>query len=295
MQPFLPRTFSGGGYDVTINGDRSINVRPGDWLSKYSMAIYGNFDHIDKFWEKKGSLYQKITNKDLIKAGDTLYHPDPLPNEPPGEEVPQSNPPMQSRHAADFLKWIMRRFVRTEWAVEDTGGFDLSVTLWTFQYGTIGVRNTRPRLDPTPQITWFHAIANGLTFGFPSEGFTAGGSFSTTQIPGAGIILRAPWCYALTLDDFRHGIIVLEFAANFVYVVGGGNVQLLIFGFAAPYLVLAEIGRFFRTGDLRVLESALYKAAPKGVMLLGGGTLGIPGGSVAGRIGFMYDRGYVGI
>jgi hypothetical protein len=43
---FLPKTFRGGGYDVTINGDRSMNVRQGGWPSKYSMTIYGDFDHL---------------------------------------------------------------------------------------------------------------------------------------------------------------------------------------------------------------------------------------------------------
>ena len=51
---YLPKTFRGGGYDVTINADRSINVRRGDWLSKYSMAIYGNISRIDKFKKKVG-------------------------------------------------------------------------------------------------------------------------------------------------------------------------------------------------------------------------------------------------
>lgn len=82
---FLPRSYSQGGYNVTINADRSIKVRPGDWLSKYSMAIYGNFDHVDAFWRKddEGNFYE-IIDKDLIDAGETLYHPGPLPNEPPG-------------------------------------------------------------------------------------------------------------------------------------------------------------------------------------------------------------------
>lgn len=294
----LPHTFRGGGYDVTVNADRSIKVRQGDWLSKYSMAIYGNFDHIDKFWKKNGSLYEEIKNKNLIKTGDTLYHPDPLPGEPavaPGEDIGGSKPPLLSKHAADFLNWIHRTFIKTEWEVEGTGGADLSLTIWTIQYATIGLKNTRPRLDPTPQITWYHALATGLTAGWPSEGFTAGGSFSVTDFYSKGAILRAPWRRALTVDDFRHGAIFLEFGANFWFVVGGGSLMLVIFGFAAPYLVIGEIFRFFRTGDLRALQAAFFKGAPNGVAIIGGATVGIPGASVAGRLGFMYDRGYWGI
>jgi len=79
---FLPKTFRGGGYEVTINGDRSINVKQGDLPGKYSMAIYGDFDHIDKFCKKNGSLYEAVKDKNLIKTGDVLYHPAALPGEP---------------------------------------------------------------------------------------------------------------------------------------------------------------------------------------------------------------------
>ncbi len=101
---FLPHTFHGGGYDVTVNADRSIKIRPGDWLSKYSMAIYGNFDHTDKFMEKntdksmekKRGVFRPVDNPNLIRAGEILYHPDPLPGEstiPPAEGVPGKGPP----------------------------------------------------------------------------------------------------------------------------------------------------------------------------------------------------------
>ena len=38
----VSRTFSNGVYSVTVNDDHSIRVRPGDWISKYSAAIYGD-------------------------------------------------------------------------------------------------------------------------------------------------------------------------------------------------------------------------------------------------------------
>jgi hypothetical protein len=36
---FLPKTFRGGGCKVTVHGDRSINVKQGDWINRHSMAI----------------------------------------------------------------------------------------------------------------------------------------------------------------------------------------------------------------------------------------------------------------
>src|SRR5262249_1123434 len=98
---FLPKTFRGGGHEVTINGDRSINVKQGDWLSKYSMAIYGDFDHIDKFCKKNGSLYEAIKDKSLVKPGDILYHLDPLPGErriATGERIGVSEPPPPAQY-----------------------------------------------------------------------------------------------------------------------------------------------------------------------------------------------------
>src|SRR5262245_44969535 len=91
---FLPKTFTGGGYQVTVNADRSILVKQGDWLSKYAVAIYGNFNkvNIDKFckgfWKLDGTFVrQEIISKDLIKTGEILYHPGPLPGEgAPGTE-----------------------------------------------------------------------------------------------------------------------------------------------------------------------------------------------------------------
>ena len=82
---FLPHTFTGHGYQVTVNADRTIVVKPGDWLSKYTMAIWGDFtkEHLNAFMVKQGASYGSITDKDLIKVGDTLYVWARLPGEPP--------------------------------------------------------------------------------------------------------------------------------------------------------------------------------------------------------------------
>jgi len=82
---YLPKTFTRHGYQVTVDAKREILVKPGDWLSKYSMAIWGDFtdEHIKAFMLKRGISYVTIENKDLIKAGDTLYVFSRLPDEPP--------------------------------------------------------------------------------------------------------------------------------------------------------------------------------------------------------------------
>ncbi|HJQ58258.1 MAG TPA: hypothetical protein VJ890_15225 [Vineibacter sp.] len=80
----LPRTFSGHGYQVTVDADRTIKVRPGDWLSKYAMAIWGYWseEQAKGFRLQQGTSTIPITNPNLIKAGDTLYVSAQLPGEP---------------------------------------------------------------------------------------------------------------------------------------------------------------------------------------------------------------------
>ena len=62
---FLPASYIWGNRVVIVNADRSIDVQPGDSLSAYSAAIYGNFDHIGKFTRRHR---EPIINKNMITA-----------------------------------------------------------------------------------------------------------------------------------------------------------------------------------------------------------------------------------
>jgi hypothetical protein len=296
---FLPKTFSGGGYDVTVNADRSIKVRPGDWLSKYSMAIYGNFDHIKKFKEKIGTQYRDVPNPDLIKVGDTLYHPDPLPKEPRQPSIvipvpgmpPEAEPPIQTKYVSYFLQWVKGRFIDSGWRVTSTGGVDLSLLFMTGQYTTIGLLNKN---NVGSETRWVHALSTGFAFGFPES--LAGASFSTTQMPDVGWILRAPVHRQLTIDDFRFGVIVVEVGSNHILGVGGASLALLFFGIGVPITyAIGHLNSYFRTGDPSLLNVFLNKCLPGGVMILYGTTIGLPSIGIAARIGVMYDRGYWGV
>jgi hypothetical protein len=68
-------TYTDGTFSVTIESDGAIHVMPGDWLSKYSAAMYGNFAHIKEFarMDRSGKL-MPIENVNRINAGETLYH-----------------------------------------------------------------------------------------------------------------------------------------------------------------------------------------------------------------------------
>lgn len=155
LKVFLPRPFppDGSGYQVTVNADRSIIVRAGDSLSKYSMAIYGDFDHVGEFWRKNGSLYVEIKDKDLIKTGEILYRPALLPGERRGEGI---EPPLQAQYVVEFFDWIKNMFVPTEWTVFDE--------LSSSGNGMVGMKDIDPRLPGVLQrpTRWYRA--NGLGY-----------------------------------------------------------------------------------------------------------------------------------
>lgn len=67
--------YKNGHYHVDIGNDGAIHVRPGDWLSKYSAAIYNNFTTIHVFARRdKFGAIVPIQNVNLIYAGEVLYH-----------------------------------------------------------------------------------------------------------------------------------------------------------------------------------------------------------------------------
>ena len=55
--------------------DGAIHVKHGDWLSKYSAAMYNDFTHVHEFgrMDKNGQL-RPIHNVNLIFAGEAVYH-----------------------------------------------------------------------------------------------------------------------------------------------------------------------------------------------------------------------------
>jgi hypothetical protein len=71
----VTKTFTNYRYSVTMGMDGAIKVRHGDWLSKYSAAIYNDFKHIHEFarMDRSGKL-SPIRNVNLIIAGETIYH-----------------------------------------------------------------------------------------------------------------------------------------------------------------------------------------------------------------------------
>ena len=72
----VTKTFTNWRYSVTSQmPEGAIEVKHGDWLSKYSAAMYNDLTRIDEFGriDKSGSL-QNILNVNHIFAGETIFH-----------------------------------------------------------------------------------------------------------------------------------------------------------------------------------------------------------------------------
>lgn len=82
-KPVGPGRFSKSPYDVSIAADGKILVRKDDWLSKYSWALYGDYDTLDVFVRPLPALQsandeikgiQEIEDVDRIDTGEYLIH-----------------------------------------------------------------------------------------------------------------------------------------------------------------------------------------------------------------------------
>jgi len=105
-------TYTNSQYSVTIRKDGAIQVKHGDWLSKYSAAMYNNFEHIHEFGRMEGGKLVPIRNPNLIITGETIYHiptyieatgTDPVPN-PGTPVVPPIPDPVKKVMIRDLLK-----------------------------------------------------------------------------------------------------------------------------------------------------------------------------------------------
>jgi hypothetical protein len=72
---FGTKTYSNGRYTLVMQTNGAITVKRGDWLSKYSAAMYDDFTRVHEFGriDKLGKL-KPIRNVNRIVEGEKIYH-----------------------------------------------------------------------------------------------------------------------------------------------------------------------------------------------------------------------------
>lgn len=71
----LPGFHKRGRFEVHIADDGAIHVKSGDWLSKYSVALYNDFTHVREFGRKdRYGIVEPVADVNKIRAGEILYH-----------------------------------------------------------------------------------------------------------------------------------------------------------------------------------------------------------------------------
>lgn len=248
----MPRTFAQGGYSVTIQDDRSIRVQPGDWISKYSTAIYGNpMVHWDRFKRKNGSgQFINLTDPNKISAGELLYHPGPLPGEPRygapespiGTPTDPSTPDLggklDPRRLLDFARYLKQWLCPVnDWTFSGSGGLDLSASIFS---GHFCIMDAQHRIEPAP--TRFFGIAGGVGIG--PEDFAGSLAIAPTDFWGPGFIGKFPTAgRTLSADEICGSYMVIDASAGLFL---GGSLSLLLFGMNDPvHAVLRTAYRYF--------------------------------------------------
>lgn len=127
-KPVGPGTFTRDSYSVTIAEDGKVIVKKDDWLSKYSWALYGNYDTLQVFVRPNPAItspYQEIKgikeieNVDLIETGEYLIHEPTYfhwmekRGKPPDRKKPKQDEPTKP-------EWKRS----TNWMAANLGGLD---------------------------------------------------------------------------------------------------------------------------------------------------------------------------
>lgn len=124
-KPVGPGTFNRDRYSVTIAEDGKILVKKDDWLSKYSWALYGDYDTLNVFVRGNPDLIsanqeikgiKEIEDVDLIRTGEYLIHEPTYFHwmEKRGKPIPQKP-----------VKPTKPEYVRTtNWMAANLGGLD---------------------------------------------------------------------------------------------------------------------------------------------------------------------------
>lgn len=281
----MSKTYSNRGFTVTVNDDRSIDVKPNDYISKFAAAIYNDpLANWDRFKQKQGQTYLPLDNPNSIKVGTKVYHPGPLPGEIVNVDFPAApiggDPTAPDVAQSTFIEWLNYLACLmnpvTDWTLVGSGGLELNGAIFCGHYVTVGVKRT---IDPVP--TWYHGAGIGAAIGVESLGSSVAIAFP--HFWSVGTILKAPGAgLRLSKLEISGSYAVVDFGAG---IFMGGSVSALMFGFHDPaHFVLRNICRLI-SGDPRLgLRDML---TPKGLMIMAGGNMSTPNLGISMKVGWM--------
>jgi hypothetical protein len=285
----MSRTFNGGGYSVTVNDDRSIRVKPGDWISKYSAAIYGDpLVNWNRFKRKNAAgQYIDLVDPNKITAGEVLYHPGPLPGEPrygkpehPIGITPPTAPPADGLvpdRVYQFFRYLKQWLSPVnDWKFAGSAGIDLSASLLAGHYTRLSVQ----RVDD-PEETWFHAIGAGIGIG--PEDIAGSLAISPPDFWGPGFVGKFPSAgRSLSLDEICGNYMLLDFSFGLVL---GYSFTLLMFGLNTPWdAAIRSIGRYLRGHNDPLVIPWVFN----GAVVMCGPSWSTPNLGVSCKIGWMH-------
>jgi hypothetical protein len=99
--------YRNGRYSVEVGSEGAIKVRPGDWLSKYSAAMFNTFWRVYEFGRKGRFGVEPIQNVNLIYAGETIYHIPTYHKSRPVWPPPPPPPPIPDSAKKELIKSIL--------------------------------------------------------------------------------------------------------------------------------------------------------------------------------------------
>lgn len=239
--------YAAQGYGVTVRPDGAIHVKQGDSLSKYSMAIYGDFANMErKFGRRVGGQVKSFQDLgadiNFIRAGETLYQmsrhnthgrggveqplippvPEPDFSEDPNVEI--------QRRLGQVVEYIQRVvWFGTDWQVTGSDGVGIGAGTPGVEIGGAinAMRFWVKRPQDTKPVTMWGASVGG-SVGLAPEPVPLEVSFSLSSFPSAGVILKSPSSGAtLSKSELSGFIVSVEIAGH---AVGGGSVIAILGG-----------------------------------------------------------------
>lgn len=298
-KPVGPGIFSRDGHSITIAEDGKVLVKKDDWLSKYSWALYGDYETWDVFVRGNPDIrsaneqingIKEIDDPDLIKTGEYLIH---VPTyfswaERRGKKVEPRKKPLRPKKpkGGGLIRDRLVTFLRTlkqlaltvnDWEFKGSGGLDLSAFVFAGGYTVIEAQH---RNEPEPY--YYRGVSAGLGAG--PEDLLGSAAVAPLDMPfGTGYIGKLSMAgLALSADEICGNYILVDFSAGFIL---GGSLSLLLFGInAPPQAALRSLVRYLRGED----DFGIWPSAPYGFIAMAGTNWSSPNFGVSFKIGVMH-------